>query len=49
MDERNVQLRSEDGDVIEATELLELVPNRTGLLLHHFLMSIEVETPDEDE
>ena len=37
MDGRNVQLRSEDGEVIEGAELLELVPNRTGLMLLHFL------------
>jgi len=50
-DGRNVQLRSEDGEVIAGADLLELLPNPTGLKLLHFLDSIEVdsEAKSEDE
>jgi hypothetical protein len=46
---QSVELRSEDGEVVEATKLIDLVPNRTGLLLHHFLLSIEVDESEDEE
>jgi hypothetical protein len=45
---RNVQLRSEKGKVMAGAELLELLPNPTGLKLLHFLESIEVGSGVED-
>jgi hypothetical protein len=36
-----VTLRNEKGELIDSAELLQLVPNRTGPMLHHFITSIE--------
>ena len=43
-----VELRTDDGEVIAGAELLELLPNPTGLKLLHFLESIEVRSEVED-
>jgi hypothetical protein len=48
IDGKNVQLRTEDGEVIEGAELLELLPNPTGLKLLHFLESIQADSDVED-
>ena len=39
-----VELRSDDGEVMSGAELLELLPNPTGLKLLHFLESIKVDS-----